>query len=66
MVKFYNTLLVISTVDCDEFHQGLRSEKLMIGNRIALNFYNTLLVILTLNCGEFLQRTLGNFDGEMW
>ena len=29
-------------------------------------FYNRLLVILTVNCGEFLQRTLSNFDGELW
>ena len=27
-VNFYNTLLVISKVDCGEFHEGPRSEKI--------------------------------------
>ena len=39
-VNFFNTLLVISTVDCGEFRQGLGSEE--IGRRIAVFFYNTL------------------------
>ena len=34
--KFYNTLLVISTLYCGEFNQGIRSEK--IGRVIAVNF----------------------------
>ena len=38
-----DTLLVISTVDCSEFHQGLRSGQ------------NTLLVILKVDCSEFNQ-----------
>ena len=39
-MNFYNThFLVILTVDCGEFHKGLRSEK--IGQGIAVNFYNT-------------------------
>ena len=65
-------------VDCGEFHQGIRSEK--IGRLIAVNFYNTLLVIVTVNCGEFLHTllvivtvncgeflklTLSNCDGEL-
>ena len=28
MGNFFNTLLVISTVDCVEFHKELRSEKI--------------------------------------
>ena len=59
MVNFDNTLIVISTVDCDEFNQGIRSEK--IGRFIAENFYSTLCV-----CdGEFLQHTLSNLDGSL-
>ena len=27
-VNFYNTLLIISTVDCREFHQAFMSEKI--------------------------------------
>ena len=42
MVNFDNTLVVISTVDCDEFNKGIRSEK--IGQYIAENIYNTLFV----------------------
>ena len=65
-MNFYNTLLVILTVNCrefllqtlsiltvdrGEFYQRLRSEK--IGRRIAVNFYNTLLVISMVDFGEF-------------
>ena len=32
MVNFYNTLSVILTVNCGEFHQGLSSEKKLILN----------------------------------
>ena len=39
-MNFYNTLLVISKVDCSEFHQALMSEKISL--LIAMNFYNTL------------------------
>ena len=51
MVNFYNTLCVILAVDCGEFHEGLKSEK--IGRVIVVNFYNTHLVILTVNNGDF-------------
>ena len=44
-VNFYNTLLAISAVECDKFHQGLRAENFMFKRWIAVNFYNTLLVI---------------------
>ena len=40
--NFDNKLVVISKVDCDEFNQGIRSEK--IGRFIAENFYSTLFV----------------------
>ena len=31
-MNFYNTLLVIVTVNCGEFIQGIRSEKIVIVN----------------------------------
>ena len=62
-MNFFNTLFVISAVDCGEFHQRLRSEKIGLG--IAVNFHNTLLVISTVNCGELLLHTLCNFDGRL-
>ena len=63
-MDFYNTILVISTVDCGESDLGLRPEN--IGWRNEVNFYNTLLVILMVNCGELLQITLSNLDGRLW
>ena len=48
---FLHTLLLISTLDCGEFHQGLKSEKNWTVN--LMNFSNTLLVISTVNCSDF-------------
>ena len=62
-MNLLNTLLIIVTVDCGEFNQGISSEK--IGRLIVVNFYNTHLVILMVNCGEFLKRTFSNCDGEL-
>ena len=55
------TLLVISMVDCGEFHQGFRSEK--IGRLIVVDIHNTLFVILMVNCVEISQHFLSGFDG---
>ena len=64
-MNFYNAPLVVSMVDCGEYNQGIKSEK--IGQCIAIKSQNTLLVIGTVNCGEFLQHTLStcNFDDEL-
>ena len=47
-MNFYNTLLVIVTVNCGEFLHIL----LVI---VTVNFLNTLLVIVMVDCGEFNQ-----------
>ena len=62
-MNIYNTLLVIVTVNCGEFIQGIRSEKIVTVN--CGEFYNTLLVIVKLSCGEFQQHTLSKCDGEL-
>ena len=62
-VNFYNTRLVIVTLECGEFHQEIKSEK--IERQIAVNFYNTLLVIVTVNYVELIQHTLCNFNGRL-
>ena len=46
-MNIYNTLLVISTVDCSEIYQGIRSGE--IERWIAVNFDNTLIEIVTVN-----------------
>ena len=60
-MNIYNTILVIVTVNCGEFIQGIRSEKI-----VTVNFYNTLLVIVMVNCGDFQQHTLSKCDSELW
>ena len=60
--EFYHSLLVIWTVYCGEFNQGLRSEK--IRWRIIVILYNTLLVILMVNYDEYLQHTL-SLNGDL-
>ena len=63
-MNFYNTLFIIWTVDCGEFYQGIRSEKIGLG--FAVSFFNKLLVIVTVNRCELLQHTLSNYDSELW
>ena len=62
-MNLYNTSLVILTINCGEFYQGIRSEK--IGRLNAVNINITLLVIVTVNWGEFLKHTLSNCDDEL-
>ena len=62
MSNFYNTLSVISMMNCGAFYHGLRSEK--IGWCIAVNFYNTLLVISMVDCSEFYEGLMSEKIGR--
>ena len=63
-MNFYNTLLVIVTVNCGEFlKHTLRN---CTGEFKCHEFLkvDTLLVMVTVNCGGFLKHTLTNCDDE--
>ena len=52
MAKFYNTLMVIVTVNCRKLLQHTLSN---CDGEFLVNFYKTLIVISTVDCGEFNQ-----------
>ena len=53
-------LFIMSTVDCGEFHQTPRSEKMDMN---CCEFFQQTLSNIN---GEFLQHTLSNVDGRLW